>query len=166
MVCLLLSTTPTAHDFLLHQRWHDDHKILMKIVHEPHWDIIYVFGAECPEFRKANGKEFEEDIVKAIQLWLQPLREYNAGKYIVNDFRFQHHDLVPPLEIQEKADLIIIDKCIAGRSSAGLGVRRSSGIALRTGLDVDARFNVLVHELGHAFGLGDTYVGRGNVNPV
>ena len=94
MVCLLLSTTPTAHDFLKHQRWHDhddhdDHKTLMKIVHDPHWDIIYVFGEECSEARKAEAKEFEEKFVKAIQLWLQPLREYNTGKPIVNDCRFQ-----------------------------------------------------------------------------
>ena len=66
---------------------------------------------------------------------------------------------MPPFEVAEKVDLIIADYCTIGRSSAGLGIVRSPGIGLRK-LDVVARFYGLVHELGHAFGLGDTYVGR------
>ncbi len=161
----LLNTTPTAHAFLKVQRLHDDHKILMKIVHEPHWDIIYVFGEECPAERKAEAKEFEEEIVKAIQLWLQPLRELNTGKPIVNEFRFQQHDERPSLEIQEKVDLIITDYCIHGRSNAGLAIKWPPDLGLRKGLNVDARFSALVHELGHAFGLGDAYVGRSEREP-
>ncbi len=161
----LLSTTPTAHAFLKHQWWDDDHKILMKIVHEPHWDIIYVFGEDCPAERKAEAKAFEEEIVKAIQLWLQPLRELNTGKPIVNDFRFQQYDEKPPFEVMEKVDLIITDYCIHGRSGMGLGVLSAPRVGLREGLNVDARFHILVHELGHAFGLGDTYVGRTEDEP-
>lgn len=104
----------------------------MKIVHEPYWDIIYVFGEECPEGRKAEAKAFEEEIVKAIQIWLQPLREYNTGKPIVNDFRFQQHDRVT-FEILEKVDLSVIDYCIHGCSNSSLGVRGSPHVALRKG---------------------------------
>lgn len=162
---LLLSNTPIAYDFIIHQLWFPDKQYLTKIVHEPHWDIIYVFGEECPDFKKAAAKQFEEDIVKAIQLWLQPLRELNTEEPIVNDFRFQQHNNLT-LELLKKVDLVITDSCRDVRSSAGTSVGFAPHVNLGVGTEMgERRFSALVHELGHTFGLGDTYVGRGEVEP-
>ncbi len=103
---ILLSTTPTAHAFQ-HKELHEikSHRLLIERVHAEHWNIVYAIRGSCSEERRANAKKFEEDITTALQILLQPLREYDTKLPIVNDFRFQK---VPthPGETQVGADLI------------------------------------------------------------
>ncbi len=74
---LLFGSAPTAHDFVssehhVFRHWRND---LIKRAHDDHWLIGYRYGDDClPENRPAE-KELEEVITKALQVWLQPLRD-------------------------------------------------------------------------------------------
>ena len=164
IVCLLFSITPTARSFISREhhsikRWMSD---LIKRVHEDHWDIGYRYGDDCQVDSRPKAKDLEEAITKALQVWLQPLRDMKTKQPIVNDFRYKiQADLRD--NNRKHLDLGITFYCDSkGRSRA-----RISGdpdipphVEIDGGTDVhDQRFiSPLIHELGHAMGLGDTYV--------
>ena len=167
IIGLLFSTTPTTHAFTsvkFQFGWQRDKITLIDKVHQKHWDIAYAYGADCPAAKKAGGKKFEGDITSVLQKWLQPLREIKTKAPIVNAFRYQLHDEIT-LEVREKVDLAILDTCEIGNSQAALSTRRAPAAVLRVLADTDEwRIRALLHELGHTFGLGDTYVNRNERN--
>jgi hypothetical protein len=122
-------------------------------VHAPHWDITYSYGDDCPPEERDNDKALTAAVTEALQMWLQPLRDY-AKRPIVNDFRYR-------LDADRHgADLQIIFHCKIGVSMAGAG--HHPRILLREGTQVKRSFMViLVHEMGHTFGLADTYLREG-----
>ena len=163
--CLWFSLTPTAHDFATLQHHLDLRgvRILINSVHDEHWDIGYYLGEDCPPERRAETKELEDAITLALQTWLQPLREIDTEALIVNEFRFQHfhepiaHELLKKIDI----DLGVIDLCVEGRSSAGFLPNLPPRVFIRTGGNINAEYiYALIHEIGHAFGLGDLYAER------
>ena len=153
--CLLLSITPAAQGFIAiaHENWRAKVSMVDK-VHAPHWDITYSYGDDCPPEERDNDKALTAAVTEALQMWLQPLRDY-AKHPIVDDFRYR-------LDADWRAsDLQVIFHCKIGASRAGAG--HHPRILLRAGTQVNRRFmGTLVHEMGHTFGLADTYLRGGD----
>ena len=168
VVCLWFSFIPTAHDFAALPHHLDSwFRLLIDSVHNEHWDIAYAFSEECPEDRRAQAKELEEAITFALQTWLQPLREIETQAPIVNEFRF--HQLPEPITLNmlkqpelAHLDLVVHIFCKGGRSSAGLTPREAARLTINAKIKIGTPGHtfILIHEIGHAFGLGDTYVDR------
>ncbi len=153
--CLFFSIVPAAQGFIAlhHEGWENLDGLLINKVHAPHWTISYSYGDDCPPEMRNNDKAITAAVTKALQTWLQPLRDY-SNKPIVNDFRYHQFAAMP---FHAETDLWIIFYCKLGRSKAFIGGVPS--IKLRQGTKVVRPFmNSLVHETGHVFGLADTYI--------
>ena len=152
--CLLLSIPPAAQGFIAEeQRRGAQNNVMIGKVHRQHWVIGYRYGDACPPEERGNDAALTAAITKALQIWLQPLRDY-AQRPLVNDFRYR-------LNADEHAsDLAITFFCKRGLlSDAILDDRASPRIRMRKGTRVILTFiATLVHEMGHAFGLADTYL--------
>ena len=133
-----------------HGGW-DNINTMIKKVHEQHWTIHYSYGDNCPAEKRNNDAALTAAVSKALQTWLQPLRDYTQ-KPIVNDFRYQ---LNPDWNA---ADFGINFHCNIGASMGGIR-NQSPGIELRKTTNVaQVGFMAsLLHEMGHIFGLADTY---------
>ena len=151
--CLLLSMPPAAQGFMAleHDRGLPVDTMIDK-VHEPHWDINYMYGDDCPPEERNNGAALTAAVTEALQMWLQPLRDYTQ-RPIVNDFRYR-------LNADRRAvDLSIVFYCKLGQPGAAVVPGAPPEISMRAGVQVTPAFmSVLVHEMGHTFGLADTYL--------
>ena len=147
--------------------------ILIKRVHEEHWNIVYEFE-DCPDSRKTeeNHRLLRESLAKGIRVWLAPLREI-TDRPIVDTFVFYK-----PNEWREwKAENGPVDYdiwaeffCETGRSLGGSGqiyMRETGNESTYTWITPTLPYyaSTLLHELGHAFDLADTYVGNPSFNP-
>ena len=160
-------TTRTGGDTkfvtLLH---HDDFKrffngdnILMKRVHEDHWDVFYQVDDSCPASRKsANTYQIlREHLEKAIKAWLAPLREI-ADRPIVNKLIFHKN------EGHQRGEISVIFECEKGLSMAqvinrNITIRETSfNSSVWITPDLPYLASSFLHELGHAFDLADTYI--------
>ena len=147
------------------ERFVNGENILIKRVHEEHWDIFYQFHADCPDSRKTeeNYRLLREHLEKAIRMWLAPLREI-TDRPIVDNLVF-HQSKVEG----RRYEISVIFKCEKGRSSAGrvsrsIDMRESTvNRSLTPSLPYSAF--VLLHEIGHTFDLADTYVGNKGFSP-
>ena len=155
LACILcLSIAPMARGFIAWE--HQDFKnldTLIKKVHDDHWVIHYSYADNCPPEARDNGDVLEAAISKALRTWLQPLKDYTA-RPLVDDFRYQ-------LSADwNAADLGVIFHCHIGADTAFVSVGETPGINARQGdLQVTRIFmKHLVHEMGHVFGLADTYL--------
>ena len=165
-VCLCLVTLPATEGFIA-----GDHRIperikrklnnLIRRVHKAEWVIGYRYADNCPPESRNNGQAIEEAIAKSLNAWLQPVRDLNTGQPVVDDFRF-----VPDFEIKDVADRQLYDLtsdffCDLDKSHAWVlaDEAKPPHIELHRGTFVDDQFaGVLLHEIGHAFGLLDTYI--------
>ena len=155
-------------------RFVNGENILIKRVHEEHWDIFYQFHADCPDSRKTeeNYRTLREKLEEGIRIWLAPLREI-TDRPIVDKFVF-HKSAVDPSKpesgLQVGHEITAVFSCKEGRSVGG-----SSYVLIREAqyaYPFDFPFNnlpyeraILVHELGHVFDLADTYVGNKKFSP-
>ena len=133
---------------------------LIRRVHKEQWVIGYVYMDNCPPEARNNGQAIEEAITTSLRAWLQPVRDLNTGKPVVDDFRY-----VEKLEIAvadfKLYDLRIYFFCDFGESAALVRADevRPPSIHMHRGTVVDNHFKFsLLHEIGHTFGLLDTYV--------
>ena len=97
----------------------------------------------------------------SLNAWLQPVRDMNTGQPVVDDFRYVP-DLVFPVPDAELKlyDLIIEFYCDLTTSHALVGADDDVPplLKMHRGTVVTDRFSYsLLHEIGHAFGLSDTY---------
>ena len=163
-VYLCLVTLPATQGFMAfdHKNPRTRRKInnLIRRVHKAEWVIGYRYMDNCPPKSRNNGQAIEEAITTSLRAWLKPVRDLNTGKPVVDDFRF-----VPDFEIKDRAELKLYDLriyfyCDFGESSALVGADDSvsPAIKLHRGTFVDNHFKFsLLHEIGHCFGLLDTY---------
>ena len=138
--------------------------LLIHKVHEPSWQIGYRFSTQCPPEYREKSAEFEEMIATVLREWLQPLRDMQLPRPITDDFQFSvkadfHFDKLDDLDVRRSVDLLITFQCVEGFSLAFVS-DITPEIMMRRGTDVDLRLlsSDLSHELGHAFGLADTYL--------
>ena len=155
LVCLVwFSVVPQALGFIVfeHEGW-DDLNTLITRVHEDQWVIHYSYGDNCPPEQRNNDAALTAAVTEALQMWLQPLREY-TDRPIVNDFRYK-------LSADwNAADFGITFYCNIGISRARVSPNESPVIEERSNADVEQAgfMPSLLHEMGHIFGLADTYI--------
>ena len=151
--CLFFSMVPATHGFIsLHHAQREElDELLITKVHAPHWTIHYSFRENCGPVDEETEKKYTQIVTVFIQSWLQPLREY-TDRPIVNDFRYKRN------ADWRGADFAIDVICEAGRSWAvahpPLGIQHRLAQLELTWIWMTA----LHHELGHLFGLADTYL--------
>ena len=152
------------------ERFVNGENILIKRVHEEHWNIFYGFDEDCPDSFKTeeNYRILRESLERGIRTWLAPLREI-TDRQIVDEFIF-HKKSERNEDINYEVHILF--SCEGGRSLAG---RVGRSITMRTS-DIDVvdsviapslpyRIGTLLHELGHVFDLADTYVGNPSFSP-
>ncbi len=153
LACILcLSIAPAARGFIVFEHeGREDLNTLVKKVHADHWVIHYSYGDNCPPEEQNNDAALTDAVTEALQMWLQPLREY-TDRPIVNDFRYKLND------DWQAADFGITFYCNIGASRAFIG-QGSPGIKQRATTNVERTgfMTSLLHEMGHIFGLADTY---------
>ena len=151
---LCLSIAPVASGFMsLQQQRGTRPDTMVDKVHAQHWNISYSYGGDCEPDDKNNDEALTKASTEVLQMWLQPLREYSK-KPIVSDFRYL-------LDADgDVSDLTIVFHCKdLLKSSVNILGAKSPKIDLRMGTKVTPNFMVtLAHEMGHAFGLADTYL--------
>ena len=151
----LVPTKPTARSKFIsfeHEGW-NNLNIMIKKVHAPHWTIHYSYGDNCPAEQRNNDAALTAAVSEGLQMWLQPLRTYSP-RPIVNDFRYR-------LDAdKDAADFGIIFYCDIGSSWAMTGQNSPPRIEMHDTLNVKqvGFMTSLAHEIGHIFGLADTYI--------
>ena len=166
VVCLCFSAVPAAEGFIaldhrLHEHFQRRLNILISHVHQEVWTIGYGYTDNCLPAERKNGQAIEEAITMSLNAWLQPVRDMNTGKPVVADFRYVPDLVFPVPEAELKSyTLVIAFSCDIGLSTA-LGYVDEPlppEIHMHIGTVVNDRFaGVLLHEIGHTFGLSDTY---------
>ena len=177
MICFLFGYTYTAHGFLHlgHQLNVDvkNLKLLMNSVHNDHWNIAYRYSDECTPEDRPDPKECEELITFALNTWLQPLRDINTKEPIVNKFHYQLHEDMHG-DDQRRPELVDLDLRVTfycrnkgGLRSGAQASHLAPDIYFDNGIHLDDQLliSIMIHEIGHAFGLGDTYIGRNEQEP-
>ena len=164
MCIVFFSVPPTAHGFYASTT--KELGLLLKRIDKPQWKIGYNFTADCPEAFRQQDEQIKETIVKALQTWLQPLRERHPNKQFTDDFLLIR--LPDFVECEEdKPSLNQLDARITfdckgkGRSFAARSLGSAPDLCIKMHKEVGIHWSwitVLVHELGHAFGLEDIYV--------
>ena len=157
--CLLFGIAPAVLGCAsLEHTTKRQHHSMIHVVHKDHWLIGYAYGNDCQPKDQESAAELQKAITTALQLWLQPLRDMNTAQPIVNDFRYQLN------ADKHREDLKIVVHCVNGQSNALMfdkGLILTPRVEMRMGSVINGRFKrVLLHEIGHTFGLADTYVGR------
>ena len=164
---LFLSMPSTTHGFIAMAGIFN---ILVKKVHEPQWQIGYNFKLGCAAAFEVKGEDkLKAAIIESLQVWLQPLRDRYPNKVFTDNFIFVRLPDVAKcfeyLEIYEQMDLVATFECQIAPSRASVGgIQVTPKVCIRRGTDINDKhfLNSLAHELGHTFGLADTYA-RGAV---
>ena len=163
-VYLCLVTLPATQGFItFDHRTREEFKRkrnnLIRRVHKAEWLIGYRYMDNCLPAARNNGKAIEEAITTSLRAWLQPVRDLNTGKPVVDDFRYEQKLEIAVADFK-LYDLRIYFFCDFGKSAALVGAdeTRPPSIHMHRGTFVDDQFaGVLLHEIGHTFGLLDTY---------
>ena len=169
---LFLSLPSTTHGF--NAFLFKTTSTLLEIIDKPQWRIGYNFTFNCPAAFRKKEPELKEMLIKSVQVWLEPLRERYPHRQFTDDFLFvRMPDIATCVDadfddhLLGKVDIHIVFDCAGGRSFARLGSKEGApaGVCMRTDLRIENLmshiFHVLVHEVGHTYGLGDTYVEPG-----
>lgn len=157
---------PTKRKFMSFEHRHGvKQNLLIFKVDKPQWKIGYRLAAACPADFRQKDRELKAVMTTALQLWLKPLRELKPARPITDDFLFlqqadfhgNEKDAVP-----KELDTRITFECRKAVEVAWIALFASPpDIYIRAGTNIDKHFLFsLIHELGHAFGLEDTYVMR------
>ncbi len=165
LVYLLLSATPVGDGFipLIFGPQLENLKLLILKVHEPEWKIGYRYDVDCKPEDRQNGEALQEAISFSIRRWLEPLKALNPDRPIVDKFVYElQADFISreleDLEERQAVDLQVTFECTQGISYALTGIIFPPAVFMLRGTEVKGiMLPVLIHEVGHAFGLADTY---------
>ena len=148
--------------------------MLMREIDKLQWRIGYNFTADCPAAFRQQEKKLQEVIVEALQTWLQPLRARYPNRRFTDDFLLLRQPDVEKCGEDRRALLAQLDtritvNCRADGAGGSHTVISAAGTApdlcVRALRGIDWNFTyALVHELGHAFGMDDTYTRRNLVS--
>ena len=165
-VYLCLSAVPATEGFMTYDHFNPTVRRkmnnLIRRVHKEQWVIGYRYADNCPPKSRKNGQAIEEAITQSLNAWLKPVRELNTGQPVVADFRYVPN-LVFPVPDAELLlyDLAIEFYCDIDESSALVIADDAIPplIKMHRGTVVTPAFAfALLHEIGHCFGLLDTYL--------
>ena len=183
-LCLCLSLTPTANGFATfkHQDGERGYRVLIQHVHAESWKVGYRLSGDCEAGEKDDDKKLETAITASLQAWLQPLREMKLPRPIVDKFIYSRQSDIQKIDWNRWGNFALADW-----ENLGARLLKSEGLDVRVTFQCEGKENKalistappevyigsavitpitadkLTHELGHAFGLADTYVGRGEV---
>ena len=157
--CIVRPTPPTRDKFIVRAGIYN---ILVKKVHEPQWRIGYNFLFGCAGAFQPQEKELKAAMTKSLRVWLQPLRELYPDKVFTDDFLFVRQPDMQACgdnrEARRQVDTRITFSCKVAASFARVAGVVAPEVCLREGTAINRVFLFsLAHELGHAFGMGDTY---------
>ena len=151
--------------FMSFKHWSGSKRNLLILkVDKPQWKIGYRLAADCPADFRQKERELKTAMTTALHLWLKPLHELKPAHPITNDFLYLRQDDFHG--DRDKAALRELDarvtfECRIAGSIAWIATVSAPDIYIRNGTNIDKHFLFgLIHELGHAFGLEDTYVMR------
>ncbi len=165
VVCLLFSAMPVGDGFIALSGGLqlEGLVILINEVHKPQWKIAYRYGVDCQPEDRQNDEALKDAISASLRTWLEPLKELNPDRPIVDKFIYElqaDYDPNTPKELEGRraVDLRVTFICTQAGSEALVGRLYSPDLLIRTGTKVTPNLRYyLVHELGHAIGLADTY---------
>ena len=177
---LLFSIAPAARGFISLEpllgwagaAW--ELNTLTDVVHKPQWTIGYRFGPECEPENRQNGKALEAVMTQVLRAWLQPLRELHPKQPIVDVFLYELQEDVKEGDRKSQGDqksegrkkknvdMRIAFRCGAAATGISIAVTAfgdsAPDVFIRSEPDDPKRLGfILTHEIGHAFGLADTY---------
>ena len=176
--CLFFGVTPVAHGFFTISagRQLDKIKLLMPKVHEPQWKIGYRYHTDCTPAERQNGEALMEAMSASLRTWLEPLKELQPERPIVDKFVYElqpdfnpinpgdHYNPNQPEDLEgwREVDLRVTFECTQGISVALIGLIFQPAVVMRLGTEpTPLMLSVLTHEFGHAFGLDDTFAREG-----
>ena len=164
---LLFSVASTTHGFRVYEHWGAfGRNTLIRKVHEEVWQIGYRFREGCPDFFREKEARLKELITETLNVWLQPLREAYPHAVFTDkfelirqaDFKEEDEGNEEYFRTLREVDMRVNFWCLPGLSTASMGDPLPQA-NMQSGLHITSNFiHALVHEVGHTFGLADTYV--------
>lgn len=161
---LFLSMPSTTDGFIVYV--HPDTNRLIDKIDEPQWRIGYNFVHGCAEQFRHKEDKLKEEMTKSLRVWIQPLRELYPNKVFTDDFVFVRlpdvDECFANKDALRQVNVRITFDCKRKPGTGGMAeISRvfPPEVCTLNGTDINHNFIfTLVHELGHAFGMGDTYV--------
>ena len=159
--CIVRKNPPTKDKFIA---FAGIYNILVKKVHAPQWRIGYNFLFGCDAAFKPKENELKAEVIKSLRVWLQPLREQYPNKVFTDDFLFVRQPDMKACfdnrEARQQVDMRITFGCRVGSTGVLVSGVVAPDVCMVEGTDINNRsfLTILNHELGHAFGLDDTYI--------
>ena len=127
---------------------------LMENINAPEWFITYSYD-KCRGENEQRGERLTQGITAALQAWLQPVRDYKPDNNFVDSFRYvKAHEKEDDTKME---DLTIHFSCRSSNSSLWLEIPPRISIQGGGTRLTGEVMGALMHELGHALGLEDTY---------
>ena len=166
--------------------WYKEAGLLIKKVHDKTWTIAFGFGDSdrCNgDFTKDHIEQLKEQLTNVFKLWLKPLYDIRdnpknnltINQPIVTDFSYEERAVNSTDDKKELAGnkdyaMGLVVRCEIGRSYAH-SYQSSSTVVhmfmnpskIRSNTITDLhryRLTTLLHEVGHAMGLADTYTDK------
>lgn len=166
--CLFFNFMPVGHGFIAFSvESIKKMQLLITKIDKPQWKIAYSYHVNCKPDDRQNDEALTKTISDSLNVWLKPIRELRPERQVTDKFVYilqadRNNDQLEDLEVLRKdlrgVDLGVIFECKQGSSIASLSRELPPQVVLRRGIKVTPyMLFVLIHELGHAFGLADTY---------
>ena len=168
VVSVLFSGTPVVHGFhiILDEGGGRELKVLMSGIFQPEWKIAYRYGVDCKPIDRQNDEELKKAISASLRVWLKPLEELQLKRPIVDEFIYELQPDFDPdqpddLEALRRVNLRVTFECTRGGrpiAEALDGPLFPPEVFMRFGTQITPPWRaLLLHEIGHTFGLIDTY---------
>ena len=160
VLILFFSVALATQGFITDQHYGINKNYLILHIDKEEWHIGYRFAETCPEYFRKKEEMLKGFIKDALRVWLQPLRDTFPTVPITDKFVLVHQkDFIgrlPDYFALEGLDARINFNCEDGISTALPSDVMAPQVLIRQSVASELRA-VLIHEIGHAFGMADTY---------